>query len=412
MRFDHARTSYRLRKPVSRRHRTGQTNGLWRVPILDILVKGRAGARQVRRRGLRALPPYREGRQGSGHGTHRDAAPFHVADSRRSPRGDDRRSISLIGSSCMPRRWPSGWVMTFACGLPSTSRINSYSGTSSFPGIVSATRHQVGPRVLQSTTRSPKWANSFAICSRHTPRPAARSRAAAPTQWLARIPWFGDCRAGFGTASSTGTRLRSKAMKTLANKSGGTAWERGRYHLVGAGGGRRSLAHRQLRKIGSPRNLSRMQVSPGLNPRFLSHFAGMDSDPIDHVHQQLVAPWHGRGIASIFSVRRSASVSRISSDWTTIGGLTDVLRIPDMIIAGSNGRFERAPVDPSFLHDTLREHARMFPGKPLMIVENGSVPIASGVHRARYIRDHMTGGSEGGRSRRRCHGLHLLEHHV
>ena len=70
-------------------------------------------------------------------------------------------------------------------------------------------------------------------------------------------------------------------------------------------------------------------------------------------------------------------------------GTPNLLRIPDMIIAGSSGRFDRAPVDPSFLYDTLRDHARMFPGKPLLVVENGSVPVASGVDRITYIRDHV-----------------------
>jgi beta-glucosidase/6-phospho-beta-glucosidase/beta-galactosidase/ABC-type amino acid transport substrate-binding protein len=53
------------------------------------------------------------------------------------------------------------------------------------------------------------------------------------------------------------------------------------------------------------------------------------------------------------------------------------------------GRFDQAPVWPNVLYDLLRYHAGLFPGLPLMIIENGSVDQADGVDRATYIRRHV-----------------------
>jgi ABC-type amino acid transport substrate-binding protein len=52
-------------------------------------------------------------------------------------------------------------------------------------------------------------------------------------------------------------------------------------------------------------------------------------------------------------------------------------------------RFDRAPVWPGALQGMLRYHADLFPGRPIMVVENGCVEEADGVSRAEYIRQHV-----------------------
>ncbi len=52
-------------------------------------------------------------------------------------------------------------------------------------------------------------------------------------------------------------------------------------------------------------------------------------------------------------------------------------------------RFDRAPVWPGALCGILRDLQRMFPDKPLIIFENGSVEEADGMERADYIREHV-----------------------
>ena len=77
-----------------------------------------------------------------------------------------------------------------------------------------------------------------------------------------------------------------------------------------------------------------------------------------------------------------------------------VLGLHRLLDAGM-GRFERAPVWAPALGDMLRRYSKMFPGKPLVIVENGSVTVADGVDRAEYLVQHVreveeasAGGSE------------------
>jgi ABC-type amino acid transport substrate-binding protein len=53
------------------------------------------------------------------------------------------------------------------------------------------------------------------------------------------------------------------------------------------------------------------------------------------------------------------------------------------------GRFDQAPVWPGALYGMLKYHAALFPGQPILIVENGSVDVADGVDRVSYIRRHM-----------------------
>ncbi len=52
-------------------------------------------------------------------------------------------------------------------------------------------------------------------------------------------------------------------------------------------------------------------------------------------------------------------------------------------------RYSRAPVYPGGLLRLLRRYRRMFPGKNLFIIENGSVEHADGVPRAAYLREHL-----------------------
>src|SRR3981081_444443 len=53
------------------------------------------------------------------------------------------------------------------------------------------------------------------------------------------------------------------------------------------------------------------------------------------------------------------------------------------------GRFERAPVWPAALGSMLRRYSRMFPTLPIVVVENGCVAVADGVHRADYLERHV-----------------------
>ncbi len=52
-------------------------------------------------------------------------------------------------------------------------------------------------------------------------------------------------------------------------------------------------------------------------------------------------------------------------------------------------RFDRAPVWPGALNGILRGLQSMFPDKPLIIFENGSVEEADGMDRAAYLREHV-----------------------
>ena len=55
----------------------------------------------------------------------------------------------------------------------------------------------------------------------------------------------------------------------------------------------------------------------------------------------------------------------------------------------AHGRFLQAPVWPQGLYHSLRRMHRWFPGMEIFIVENGSVPVASGVKRADYLKQHL-----------------------
>jgi hypothetical protein len=53
------------------------------------------------------------------------------------------------------------------------------------------------------------------------------------------------------------------------------------------------------------------------------------------------------------------------------------------------GDYAHAPVWPAAMRRVLRHAAEMFPGQPVLVVENGSVTVASGVDRADYLRAHV-----------------------
>ena len=55
----------------------------------------------------------------------------------------------------------------------------------------------------------------------------------------------------------------------------------------------------------------------------------------------------------------------------------------------AHGRFLQAPVWPEGLYHALQRFHRWFPGQELFIVENGSVPFASGISRTDYLRRHV-----------------------
>ncbi len=55
----------------------------------------------------------------------------------------------------------------------------------------------------------------------------------------------------------------------------------------------------------------------------------------------------------------------------------------------AHGRFLQAPVWPQGLYHALRRMNRWFPGTEIYVVENGSVPEASGMHRTEYMKRHL-----------------------
>jgi beta-glucosidase/6-phospho-beta-glucosidase/beta-galactosidase/ABC-type amino acid transport substrate-binding protein len=59
------------------------------------------------------------------------------------------------------------------------------------------------------------------------------------------------------------------------------------------------------------------------------------------------------------------------------------------LIEAAAGHFDQAPVWPRGLYGHLRYHARLLPRLPLLVVENGSVPMTDGVDRGSYIRRHV-----------------------
>jgi beta-glucosidase/6-phospho-beta-glucosidase/beta-galactosidase/ABC-type amino acid transport substrate-binding protein len=59
------------------------------------------------------------------------------------------------------------------------------------------------------------------------------------------------------------------------------------------------------------------------------------------------------------------------------------------LLDAAAGHFDRAPVWPGALYGMLKYHAALFPGLPILIVENGSVDMADGVERVDYIRRHI-----------------------
>lgn len=52
-------------------------------------------------------------------------------------------------------------------------------------------------------------------------------------------------------------------------------------------------------------------------------------------------------------------------------------------------KYGAAPVWPGGMYDMLKRHAKMFPGKPIIVVENGCVERADGTTREAYLREHV-----------------------
>ena len=64
-------------------------------------------------------------------------------------------------------------------------------------------------------------------------------------------------------------------------------------------------------------------------------------------------------------------------------------RLGDLFDALMRGQYSRAPVWPGGLGIKLGYLSRLFPGVPLMILENGSVVSADGISREEYLRRHV-----------------------
>jgi beta-glucosidase/6-phospho-beta-glucosidase/beta-galactosidase len=59
------------------------------------------------------------------------------------------------------------------------------------------------------------------------------------------------------------------------------------------------------------------------------------------------------------------------------------------VLAAIDGRYTSAPTCPPLLGELLRSQARLFPGQPLWVVENGCVDRARGISRSDYLRQHV-----------------------
>ncbi len=59
------------------------------------------------------------------------------------------------------------------------------------------------------------------------------------------------------------------------------------------------------------------------------------------------------------------------------------------LIDAAYRRFDQAPVWPGALYDILKDLHKKFPDRPLIICENGSVKVADGWERAKYIQEHV-----------------------
>ena len=59
------------------------------------------------------------------------------------------------------------------------------------------------------------------------------------------------------------------------------------------------------------------------------------------------------------------------------------------LIQAAYRRFDQAPVWPGALYDILKDLSQKFPNHPIIICENGSIKVADGWERAKYIREHV-----------------------
>jgi beta-glucosidase/6-phospho-beta-glucosidase/beta-galactosidase/ABC-type amino acid transport substrate-binding protein len=69
-------------------------------------------------------------------------------------------------------------------------------------------------------------------------------------------------------------------------------------------------------------------------------------------------------------------------------GVPSIARIAKLLNAAAE-KYGSAPVWPGGLSAMLRKHAKMFPGKPIVVVENGCVQSAGGTSRETYLREHL-----------------------
>jgi beta-glucosidase/6-phospho-beta-glucosidase/beta-galactosidase len=69
----------------------------------------------------------------------------------------------------------------------------------------------------------------------------------------------------------------------------------------------------------------------------------------------------------------------------------NTLRLTELkqLFGAAAGRFETAPVWPGALYQMLTYHHRLFPGVPILIIENGCIEVADGVTRADYLQRHL-----------------------
>jgi len=105
----------------------------------------------------------------------------------------------------------------------------------------------------------------------------------------------------------------------------------------------------------------------------------------------LTANWWHLGMLGRLSAFLCPPECRGALDFVGIDyywGVPSVTRLQRLLNAASE-RYGSAPVWPGGIYAMLKWHAKRFPGKPIIVVENGCVDSADGTSREVYIREHL-----------------------
>ncbi|OPX80380.1 MAG: Beta-galactosidase [Methanosaeta sp. PtaB.Bin039] len=133
------------------------------------------------------------------------------------------------------------------------------------------------------------------------------------------------------------------------------------------------------------KRMASLETKPGFLDRILKQYTILST--------LLMSNWWYMGMAGKLNDYLCPEDCRHKLDYV---GLDYYWGIPSLhierlqrLIDAAYRRFDRAPVWPGALYDILRDLHEMFPHKPLIIFENGSVKEADGWDRETYIREHI-----------------------